>query len=175
LLPLFCFSLTFSATAQVADTKATDAYLITRMAAKFHVQPRPLDKAMSAAVYTTVLKELDEERIFFTQGDIAQLAVYQYTLDQEILNRRSGFLQLLTSIYQQRLAQVDTMVDHIAAKPFNFSAGEKIRQAGAMAATGGSFNAHLVDSLEPRLRKRAVVTTKRMIKRILQSPIGVGN
>jgi carboxyl-terminal processing protease len=44
-----------------------------------------------------------------------------------------------------------------------------------MAATGGSFNAHLVDSLEPRLRKRAVVTTKRMIKRILQSPIGVGN
>lgn len=204
LLPLFCFSLTFSATAQVADTKATDAYLITRMAAKFHVQPRPLDKSMSAAVYTTVLKELDEERIFFTQGDIAQLAVYQYTLDQEILNRRSGFLQLLTSIYQQRLAQVDTMVDHIAAKPFNFSAGEKITQAedtaypanlaalhvklykfmkysvairlaSAMAATGGSFNPHLVDSLEPRLRKRAVVTTKRMIKRILQSPIGVGN
>lgn len=204
LLPLTCLSLSFSAIAQVADTKATDAYLITRMAAKFHVQPRPLDKAMSAAVYTTVLKELDEERIFFTQGDIAQLAVYQYTLDQEILNRRSGFLQLLTSLYQQRLAQVDTMVDHIAARPFNFPAGEKITQAedtaypanlaalhvklykfmkysvairlaGAMAAAGGTYNPKLVDSLEPRLRKRAVVTTKRMIKRILQSPIGVGN
>ncbi|HEV2480015.1 MAG TPA: S41 family peptidase [Puia sp.] len=203
-LLLVCLSLTFSACAQSADTRATDAYLITRMAAKFHIQPRPLDKTMSAAVYTTVLKELDEERIFFTQGDIAQLAVYQYTLDQEILNRRSGFLQLLTSLYQHRLTQVDTMVDHIAAKPFNFQAGEKITQAedtaysadlaalhvklykfmkysvatrlaGAMAAAGGAYNSKLVDSLEPRLRKRAVVTTKRMIKRILQSPIGVGN
>jgi carboxyl-terminal processing protease len=204
LLPLLCLSLTFSASAQPADAKATDAYLITRMAAKFHIQPRSLDKTMSAAVYATVLKELDEERIFFTQGDIAQLAAYQYTLDQEILNRRSGFLQLLTSIYQQRLTQVDTMVDHIAAKPFNFLAGEKItlaedtaypanlgalhvklykfmkysvavRLANAMVAAGGTYNPKLVDSLEPRLRKRAVVTTKRMIKRILQSPIGVGN
>lgn len=204
LLPLFCLSLIFSASAQWADTKATDAYLITRMAAKFHIAPRPLDKDMSAAVYSTVLKELDEERIFFTQGDIARLAAYQYTLDQEILNRRSDFLQLLTNIYQQRLTQVDTMVDHIAAKPFNFQAGEKITQAedttypanlvalhaklykfmkysvavrlaGAMVTAGGTYNQKLVDSLEPRLRKRSVVTTKRIIKRILQSPIGVGN
>lgn len=205
LLPLLLgLSFTFSAKAQLPDTKATDAYLITRMADKFHVQPRPLDKAMSAAVYTKVLEELDEERIFFTQTDIAKLLPYKYTLDQEILNRRTGFLQLLTSLFQQRLTQVDTMVDHIAAKPFNFSANEKITQledtsypadlpalrlklyhfmkysvanrlATAMITAGGTYNPKLVDSLEPRLRKRVVVITKRMIKRVLQSPIGVGN
>lgn len=204
LLPLLCLSLIFSANAQSVDPKAVDAYLITRMAAKFHIQPRPLDKTMSAAVYSNVLQELDQERIFLTRGDIAQLSVYQYTLDEEIRNKKSNFLQLLTRLYEQRLTQVDTMVDHLAAKPFHFSAGEKITQAedtsypadlaalrvklykfmkysvatrlaNAMIAAGGSYNAKLVDSLEPKLRKRAVVTTKRMIKRILQSPIGVGN
>ena len=201
--------LNFSVSAQSfdsksTDNKATDAYLITRMAEKFHVQPRPLDRTMSAAVYAKVLEELDDERIFFTQGDITQLAVYRYTLDQEILNRKTGFLQLLTNLYQQRLTQVDTMIDHIAAKPFNFSLNEKLTQAedssypadlaglhvklykfmkfsvatrlaNALEAAGGTYNPKLVDSLEPKLRKRAVVTTKRVIKRILQSPIGIGN
>ena len=64
--------LNFSVSAQSfdsksTDNKATDAYLITRMAEKFHVQPRPLDRTMSAAVYAKVLEELDDERIFFTQ------------------------------------------------------------------------------------------------------------
>ena len=205
LLPLLLgLSFTFSAKAQSPDTRATDAFLITRMADKFHVQPRPLDKAMSAAVYTKVLEDLDEQRIFFTQTDVAQLNPYKYSLDQEILNRKTGFLQLLTNLYQQRLTQVDTMVDHIAAKPFNFSANEKITQsedssypadlaalhvklykfmkyfvanrlANTMAMAGGTYNSKLVDSLEPQLRKRVVVITKRMIKRVLQSPIGVGN
>jgi carboxyl-terminal processing protease len=201
---LLCLSLNIFVNAQSPDNKATDAYLITRMAEKFHVQPRPLDKTMSAAVYARVLQELDEERIFFTQSDIAQLAVYQYTLDQEILNRKTAFLQLLTNLYQQRLAQVDTIIDHIAAKPFNFSTHEKLteaedssypadlaalhvkvykfmkfsvatRLANAMVAAGGTYDPRLIDSLEPRLRKRAVVIIKRTIKRILQSPIGIGN
>ena len=95
---LLCLSLTYSVSAQSTDNKVTDAYLITRMAEKFHVQPRPLDKTMSAAIYSRVLETLDDERIFFTRGDIAQLSAYKYTLDQEILNRKTDFLQLLTTL-----------------------------------------------------------------------------
>jgi carboxyl-terminal processing protease len=61
--------------AQTPDSKATDAYLITRMVEKFHVQPRPLDQAMSAAVYDRVLQALDDERIFLTQPDIASICL----------------------------------------------------------------------------------------------------
>jgi carboxyl-terminal processing protease len=214
--------------AQSSDSKAMDAFLITRMVEKFHVQPRPLDKAMSVAIYTRMLQSLDGERIFFTQGDIAQLLAYRSMLDDEIRNRRTGYLQLLIGIYQQRLMQVDTMIDHIAARPFVFPTTESItiaedssypadlqglhtklyhlmklsvaeRLASAIVAadtanagrgsdrqgsvtgrgdvTGLSVKAkkQLIDSLEPKLRKKAVVSTKRFIKRLLQSPTGIGN
>src|SRR5581483_3441040 len=101
--------LSFCVRAQSLDNKATDAYMITRMVAKFHVEPKPLDKIMSAAIYTQVLKALDDERIFFTQPDILKLSAWKYTLDDEIRNRKTGFLQLLTNIYQQRLTQADTI------------------------------------------------------------------
>ncbi|HEY4207532.1 MAG TPA: S41 family peptidase, partial [Puia sp.] len=112
--------LTFSATAQLLDNKATDAYLVSRMVEKFHVQPKPLDKAMSSAIYTHLLEALDDQRIFFIREDIVKLSAYRYKLDEEILAKRTTFLQLLASLYQQRLMQVDTMIDHIAAAPFKF-------------------------------------------------------
>jgi carboxyl-terminal processing protease len=197
---------TFSVNAQLPDNKATDAWLITRMVEKFHVEPRPLDKAMSSAIYTRVLQVMDAERIFFTRADIERLSVYRYSLDEEIQNRRTGFLQLLTTIYQQRLMQTDTLIDHIAAKPFTFSASSKEiltvaedtaypadlpalhaklyklmklsiakRLADAIVSRGGAPAPGLIDSLEPRLRNKAVVSVKRMIKRLLQSPTGIGN
>jgi carboxyl-terminal processing protease len=209
---LLLSSCSISLKAQSSDSKAMDAYLITRMVEKFHVQPRPLDKAMSAAIYTRMLQSLDGERIFFTQGDIAQLLPYRAKLDDEIRNRQTGFLQLLIGIYQQRLMQVDTMIDHIAAKPFIFPTTESItisedssypadlqglhtklyhlmklsvaeRLASAIVAkdtiSGRQIDMkakkQLIDSLEPKLRKKAVVSTKRFIKRLLQSPTGIGN
>src|SRR5579871_4336886 len=111
LLLLLC--LTFPVIAQTPDNKANDAFLITRMVEKFHVAPRPLDKTMSAAIYSQLLRELDDERIFFTQGDSAKLSAYQYTLDEEIKGRKTGFLQLLIGLYQQRLVESDTMIDHL--------------------------------------------------------------
>ncbi len=203
---------TISLSAQSSDSKATDAFLITRMVERFHVQPRPLDKAMSAAIYDRMLQALDGERIFFTQADIAQLAPYRLKLDDEIRTRGTGFLQLLIGLYQQRLIQVDAMIDQIAAKPFTFPTTENIplgedssyaadlqgvhtklyklmklsvatRLANAIVAadTAGAkprdqkTDKQLIDSLEPKLRKKAVVTTKRFIKRLLQSPTGIGN
>jgi carboxyl-terminal processing protease len=203
---------TISLSAQSSDSKATDAFLITRMVEKFHVQPRPLDRVMSAAIYDRMLQTLDGERIFFTQADIAQLAPYRSKLDDEIRSRGTGFLQLLTGLYQQRLIQVDAMIDQIAAKPFTFPTTESIpiaedssypadlqalrtklykmmklsvatRLATVIveADTAGAkprdlkADKQLIDSLEPKLRKKAVVSTKRIIKRLLQSPTGIGN
>ena len=197
----------FSLKAQSSDGKATDAFLITRMVEKFHVQPRLLDKAMSAAIYDRMLQALDGERIFFTQADIAQLSPYRTILDEEIRNRRTGFLQLLTSLYQQRLMQVDTMIDHIAAKPFTFPTAESIplaedssypadlralhtklyklmklsvatRLANMILAADtvvgkppdANANKHLVDSLEPKLRKKGRGLDQAVYKKTFTEP-----
>jgi len=187
-----------------SDNKATDAYLISRMVEKFHIQPRPLDKTMSAAIYSRMLEELDDQHIFFTQEDIARLSPFRLKLDEEILGRKTAFLQLMTSLYQHRLMQVDTMVEHIAARPFTFSGQEKLtvqedtsyaandaalrlkifkliklsvgtRLAQRIVDRGGKYDIKFTDSLEPRLRQRAALSIRRMIKRLLQSPAGLDN
>ena len=189
---------------QAPDSKVTDAFVITRMVEKFHVQPRPLDKAMSAAIYGELMKALDDQRIFFTQADVAKLSVYQYRLDDEIRGRKGDFLQLLTGLFQQRLVESDTMVERLAAKPFGFGGKEVLsvaedssypadfaarrnklykllklsvasRLATASVANENIPRQKLLDSLEPKLRKRATVSIKRMIRRLMQSPTGIGN
>jgi len=117
--------LTLTAGAQSLDSKAADAFLISRMVEKFHVQPRTLDKTMSSAIYTHLLEELDDEHMFFIQDDINKLSAWRYKLDEEILGRHTAFLQLLINLYQQRLTQVDTIIDHIAAQPIKFTPNEK--------------------------------------------------
>lgn len=95
---IFCFHLE----AQTPLDKAvSDAYLITRMAEKFHVQPKPLDDAFSANIFNLLLNKLDDERIYFTQQNITALQSYKFQLDDEIKNKKSVFLQQLTTLYRQ--------------------------------------------------------------------------
>jgi carboxyl-terminal processing protease len=198
------------AQSQSLESKANDAFLITRMVEKFHVQPRALDKTMSAAIYAQMLKSLDEQRLFFTRADIAQLSAFQYSLDEEIKGRKTGFLQLLTVLYQQRLKETDSMIEYLTQKHFGFTAKEvltvaedssfpidlnarrekiykllKWSIATDLAETivaqeskgnvGGKSRQQLIDILEPKLRKRSMLSTRRTIKRLLQSPTGIGN
>ena len=112
--------------AQSFDNTVQNAFLISRMADKFHIQPRPLDDDLSIRVYSGLLDELDGERIFFLQEDIKKLAVWRRQLDDEIRSKQSGFLSQITGIYRQRLQQADTMIDHIARDPFAFSVKETL-------------------------------------------------
>ena len=122
-ISLFFLSLyTFSQPIQKA---ANDAFMITRMAEKFHVQPRALNADFSKDVYNTLLKKIDGEKLFFTQEDIKQLDIYKFKLDKEIASQKTDFLQLLISIYTMRLQQTDTMAESILKQPFNFNIAEK--------------------------------------------------
>jgi carboxyl-terminal processing protease len=112
--------------AQSFDNTVQNAFLISRMADKFHIQPRLLDDDLSIRVYSGLLDELDGERIFFLQEDIKKLAAWRLQLDDEIRDKRSGFLSQITGIYKQRLQQADTMIDHIARVPFVFTVKETL-------------------------------------------------
>lgn len=203
LLLLVSFILVCSLAAQSIDQKASDAWVISRMVEKYHVSPRPLTKDMSAAIFTRMLDDLDGQHLIFTATDMRQLSAYRLTLDDEILNKRTGFLTLLSGLYQQRLKQTDSMADMIGAKPFNFSLHESLtvtedtsspadRQAartkiykllkysvGHTIAGDMLKNSALTtksrDSLEILLRKKATARLKRTIQRVLQNPMGIDN
>jgi carboxyl-terminal processing protease len=203
LLLVVSLILMYSLTAQSIDQKASDAWLISRMVEKFHVAPRPLDKDMSAAIFDRMLDDLDGQRLIFTATDIRQLSAYRLTLDDEILNKRTGFLTLLFGLYRQRLMQTDSMVDMIGAKPFNFSIHETLTVAEDTSSPANeqaartkiyrllkysvghtiagdllqnsALTAKSKDSLEILLRKKVAARLKRTIRRVLQNPMGIDN
>ncbi len=116
-------------TAQPLNTAASDAFMVTRMAEKFHLQPKPLNDAFSTALFDGMLSSLDDERIFFTQEDMKLLLPFRFSLDEEVRDRRSGFLQTLSGIYGQRLKQADTMISSIGRSAFDLNAMEKFTVA----------------------------------------------
>ena len=194
-------ALTSTLSAQTIDQKATDAWLITRMADRYHVSPRPLDKEMSAAIFSQLLEGLDGQRLIFTADDIRQLSAYRLTLDEEILNRRTAFLTLVAGLYKQRLTRTDSLIDGITARPFDFTLHETFTVAEDTSwatslqalrakiarllkySVGNTIAYDLLndprltpkskDSLEIALRKKAATRMHRSIRRILQSPEGI--
>ncbi len=99
------------------------------MADKFHVRPLPVDDAFSSFVWDEIMKELDDEKIYFTAEDIVALQPYRLQLGDEILKRKTSFLQAVTSRYTARLKQTDSLIGLICQKPFSFSTNETLTVA----------------------------------------------
>lgn len=191
-----CFSQSF-------DKAASNAFIITRMADKFHVQPKRLDDSFSAAFFDRFLKQLDPKCIFFTQKDIAQLSAYRLRLDDQIIQRKTGFLKLIATLYTTRLHQADSMIDILAKRPFNFSSQEiftlaedtshpadvvsmqtklykkmKLSVLHDLIAWNDkrakeSADAQIPDSVRSAFQKHTQSVYKRDMERILQSPGGI--
>lgn len=123
---LFLFVAQQSVAQNFLQNAANDAYAITRMVDRFHVQPRAVNDTFSENVYNSVIKRLDYRKIFFTKEDIATLNPYKYQLGKQILSSNPKFLQQLASIYRQRIKQTDSLIDEIGKKPFNYSLKETI-------------------------------------------------
>ena len=188
---------------QVFQKAATDAFLVTRMAEKFHIQPKNLDKEFSSNVFTTLLKKMDNDKIFFTQEDIKQLEIFRYKIDDEIVGKKTSFIELFAKLYTQRLQQADTIITNISKQKFNYNLPEKytvtedtsfavnsvsaaiklyknIKYASALSVSflvkelnQKSINKQFVDSLEPVFKKKICDVFKRNIQKDLQYPGGV--
>jgi carboxyl-terminal processing protease len=70
-----------------ADGEADAALISANLLTRFHYHAQPLDHAMSARIYDLYLKELDPEKVLFTQQDLAVFARYRNQLGDAIWNR----------------------------------------------------------------------------------------
>ncbi len=190
--------------AQSVDKPVQEAFLVSKMVEKFHVQPRPLDAAFSDQLYTGLLDELDDQKIFFTQDDIKKLSVYRSTLNEMISSRNPAFLQLLTGILRQRLKQADSVMEQINRTVFPLTSKEALTavedstwpadkaamktklihlirlsvlngMASRVIAQPTKNNPRSLDSLETAGRQKVVAKVRRSIQRMLQSPMGFEN
>ena len=183
--------------AQTANPAASDAYMVTRMAEKFHAQPRPFDAAFSADMYKAFLDELDDDRCFFLQEDWKKMEPYRFALGDQIARRRTDFLDLVTLLYPIRIRQADSLMDRIAAQPVNLQIDYKSADTipplniGGMRTRLATFfdqlvktevnsqlngagpSRHATDSVEALTRKKILGYFKRETSRLTQSPGGL--
>jgi carboxyl-terminal processing protease len=126
LLILFFATNIFTVRAQDLPKAMQQAFLITRMVEKFHIQPKPLNDAFSQYLFQQFIEAADEDQLIFQAEDIATLSTFRNTLDEEIIQRKTNFLQTAVAILNKRVRQNDSLVQLICKTPFNFSIPDKV-------------------------------------------------
>ena len=111
--------------AQDISHSVDNAYLIAKIAGKYHVQPKPIDDTFSRLVFAQLISQIDPNKIFFTQQDISSLKKSEPSIAYDINNRQGVFLSRLISITNRRLDITDSLIHSICQKPFNLFAAQK--------------------------------------------------
>ncbi|UOQ55239.1 carboxy terminal-processing peptidase [Hymenobacter cellulosivorans] len=89
-----------------------------------HVQPEQIDNDFSRRVYTLYLKHLDGSKRFLLQPDVKQLQRYETSIDDEIKQGKHEFLDLSTTLINQRVQEAQALYRELLQQPFEFTANE---------------------------------------------------
>jgi carboxyl-terminal processing protease len=140
--------------AQPRDKYAADAFVIARMAQKFHVQSRPMDESFSVQFFDHFFTEADGDRVIFTTEDMTRLLPYRVGLAEEVLKQQNGFLKLVTGIYEQRTRRIDSILLGLQQQAFSFTSEEKLTVAED---SSYAANAQLQQQKLTKLVKKAIL------------------
>ena len=70
-----------------STNEADASQLSARFLTRFHYDAQPLNDAMSARIYDKYFDQLDSEKVFFTQADMAKFAPLKNNFDDAIWNK----------------------------------------------------------------------------------------
>lgn len=102
------------------------AITLRRFLEQQHYKPLRWNDTSSAMLFTKWMDELDDEKLFFTQGDKAVLEKYKTKLDDELQGKEWNFFTASAALFKSRLQKADSIIKLITAKPFDFSKPDNI-------------------------------------------------
>jgi carboxyl-terminal processing protease len=108
-----------------AQTQA--ALWASRVLARYHYKALPLDDAMSAKIYDNYFKNLDSEKLYFTQADVDQFAPARTKLDDAINNEDLTLPFQIYNLYQQRFNERMSYARELLKGKFDFTADESLQ------------------------------------------------
>lgn len=114
--------------AQQVNTESLRQKTITlrRFLEQNHYQPLKWSDTSSILLYNKWLKELDDEKLFFTQADLSVLETYKTRLDDEMMGKGWEFFNKSTALYKAGLQRADSLIQSILTKPFDLSKPDNI-------------------------------------------------
>jgi carboxyl-terminal processing protease len=91
-----------------------------------HYKPLQWNDTSSAMLYNKWIKEIDEEKLFFTQKEMALIEPFKNKLDEELTGKGWDFFNQFVITYKQRLQKTDSIIKILTAKPFDFTKPDNI-------------------------------------------------
>ncbi len=129
-LTLLLFSsLHVYAQAPAAESLRNKVITLQRFLQQNHYLPVKWNDTSSAMLYNKWMEKLDEEKLFFTQNEMAVLETYKTKLDYELLGKppvAGNFFSKSTALYKICLKRTDSILKVLFAKPFDFSKPDNI-------------------------------------------------
>jgi carboxyl-terminal processing protease len=120
---------------------AAQAYMIVKTAQKYHYAPKPVNDSFSAVVYESFLHILDPYGTLFTDETIAKLDGFKFSLDDQIKQQKTTFLDSATALYLRQLHVADSLVRKLKYEEINCAADDTL-WLGGDAVYGKQSNLH---------------------------------
>jgi carboxyl-terminal processing protease len=95
-----------------------------------HLAPRDINDSFSRSVYTRVMDNLDPEKRFFTQAEIAALGQYEYKIDDEINSGKVVFFNKMNAAFTKAIERADAYQKELLQHPYTFTGNERIQLDG---------------------------------------------
>ncbi len=109
---------------QPTSEQAQAAQLSARFLTRFHYDAQPLDDTMSARIYKAWFKQLDGDKVFFTQQDMDKFAPLKTKLDDAIWNSDLSVPFSIFNLYLQRAVQRMTYARSLLKDGFDLTRDE---------------------------------------------------
>jgi carboxyl-terminal processing protease len=92
-----------------------------------HYQPKPLDDALSSAVYTMFIKRLDEDKVLFNDADLAVFKKDSLRFDDYIRNEECDFIDKYIKTLRYRIAETKQVIDSFRETEFDYSGKDTLK------------------------------------------------
>jgi carboxyl-terminal processing protease len=91
-----------------------------------HYQPKPLNDSLSQGVFKLFLKEIDENKRFFTKADLDIFKTDEYQLDDYIKNQNCAFVHKYEKTLEQRISSSKRILESLREQPLDYSGRDSL-------------------------------------------------
>tara|TARA_B100000963_G_scaffold361955_1_gene401255 strand:- start:53179 stop:55299 length:2121 start_codon:yes stop_codon:yes gene_type:complete len=100
--------------------------IISYVIERGHFDPKNIDNEFSEKMFDEFIKNMDGQHRFFLSSDIGNFKKYKYDLDDQIINSKTTFFDIVYNKLIQRQEIVKNFYEEILDKPFSFNEDEII-------------------------------------------------
>lgn len=114
---LFCF---LSSIGQSNRLLCEQVESLNLLITNYHYSPKALNDTLSGGVYKLFIKRLDEEKVLFTDKDLAVFRKDSLLLDDYIRNNNCEFIDKYIETLRNRLGETKKVIDSYRDAEFNY-------------------------------------------------------